>query len=314
MIESKTLGAAVGVQRQDVIDRSESISLPSLSNGVIVGRFKRGRLDQPFKVTLNNYKALLGYDPSNPSYLAVEDALRQGVSEVWVRRVGSSSVGKSSNGDPMTPRATMYTFTDTMFTPDVFESEYIEESDPFIWGNYAFKFIFETDSKRHEIIVARQAVFRSNIFDNSSSQGSLQGFISELIYSNVQLFDELMTRFIFGFMVNRFWAGQTPIQEISMSGMDRYNIEWYQHARQRQTMTYEISRHSFIDSISKLTITRASQAEIDKEMVGAGAQAGVRYKQYVDIENNGNDIVLTSQLKSIPDFTNGIEFPPVKFK
>ncbi|MDO5769037.1 MAG: hypothetical protein Q4P13_05990, partial [Psychrobacter sp.] len=69
--------------------------------GVIVGRFKRGRLDQPFKVTLNNYKALLGYDPSNPSYLAVEDALRQGVSEVWVRRIGSPIYAPQKICQPM---------------------------------------------------------------------------------------------------------------------------------------------------------------------------------------------------------------------
>lgn len=89
MIESKILGSAPGIQRQDVIDKSETTVLPSLTNGVITGRFKRGRMDKPFKVTSNNYKALLGHDPSNPSYLAVEDTFKRGVSEVSVLRVGT---------------------------------------------------------------------------------------------------------------------------------------------------------------------------------------------------------------------------------
>lgn len=89
MIETKTLGSAVGVQRGDVIDNSESTSLPSLANGVITGKFKRGRMDKPFKVTARNYRALLGYEPSNPSYMAVEDAFERGISEISVVRVGS---------------------------------------------------------------------------------------------------------------------------------------------------------------------------------------------------------------------------------
>ena len=88
MIETKILGDAVGVQRGDVIDKSETTVLPSLNNGVITGYFKRGRMDKPFKVTASNYKALLGHDPSNPSYLAVEDAFKNGVSEISVLRIG----------------------------------------------------------------------------------------------------------------------------------------------------------------------------------------------------------------------------------
>lgn len=88
MIESKILGAAVGIQRQDVIDKSETTVLPSVANGVIVGHFKRGRMDKPFKVTSENYKALLGHDPSNPSYLAVEDAFKVGAREISILRVG----------------------------------------------------------------------------------------------------------------------------------------------------------------------------------------------------------------------------------
>ena len=97
MIESKTLGSAAGIQYQGVIDKTETNSLPSLSNGVITGRFKRGRMDKPFKVTTSNYQALLGRDPMNPSYLAVEDAFKRGISEVSILRTGSSSA--SAGGD-----------------------------------------------------------------------------------------------------------------------------------------------------------------------------------------------------------------------
>ena len=98
MIETKILDAAVGIQRQDVIDKSETTVLPSLANGVITGHFKRGRMDKPFKVTAKNYKALLGYDPSNPSYLAVEDAFKNGVNELSILRVGQVGGGNGSGG------------------------------------------------------------------------------------------------------------------------------------------------------------------------------------------------------------------------
>ena len=99
MIETKILGDAVGIQRQDVIDNSETTVLPSLANGVIAGHFKRGRMDKPFKVTSANYRSLLGHDPSNPSYLAVEDAFKNGVSELSILRTGSTSGGAGAGGD-----------------------------------------------------------------------------------------------------------------------------------------------------------------------------------------------------------------------
>ncbi|WP_352309079.1 BspA family leucine-rich repeat surface protein [Psychrobacter sp. W2-37-MNA-CIBAN-0211] len=94
MIESKTLGHAAGIQYQGVIDQSESTSLPSLNNGVIMGRFKRGRMDKPFTVTPASYKSLLGHDPANKSYLAVEDAFKRGVTGINVLRVGSTDANK----------------------------------------------------------------------------------------------------------------------------------------------------------------------------------------------------------------------------
>ena len=96
MIESKILGSAVGIQRQDVIDKTESTVLPSLANGVFMGRFKRGRMDKPFKVTSDNYRNLLGHDPSNPNYMAVEDAFKRGIREVSILRIGGVGAPEQS--------------------------------------------------------------------------------------------------------------------------------------------------------------------------------------------------------------------------
>ena len=116
MIESKILGSAVGIQRGDVIDKSETTVLPSLANGVITGCFKRGRMDKPFKVTTANYQALLGHDPSNPSYLAVEDAFKLGVSEISVLRVGG--VGGGVGGGGGAPIQCTPTMQDILFNPN----------------------------------------------------------------------------------------------------------------------------------------------------------------------------------------------------
>lgn len=89
MIESNILGAAVGIQNQGVVDKTEGTSLPSTGNAVITGRFKRGRMDKAFVVTRDNFKALLGHDPSNPSYQVVEDVFARGVSEINILRVGA---------------------------------------------------------------------------------------------------------------------------------------------------------------------------------------------------------------------------------
>ncbi|WP_296405020.1 hypothetical protein [Psychrobacter sp.] len=90
MIETKVLTSAVGIQRGDVIDKTESTVLPSATNAVIIGRFKRGRTDRPFLVTYDNYAGLLGRDINNSNYLAVEDAFNTGISQLWIRRIGVS--------------------------------------------------------------------------------------------------------------------------------------------------------------------------------------------------------------------------------
>ena len=89
MIQSKILGEAAGIQYQGVKDESEVNQTGGLTTGYFVGRFKRGFMGKPFTVTKDNFQALLGYDPSNPDYLAVEDVFNRGVPSLQVLRVGS---------------------------------------------------------------------------------------------------------------------------------------------------------------------------------------------------------------------------------
>lgn len=101
MLNSKTLGRAVGIS-QDEVSGNTGPNVPSINpNGVIVGRFKRGRTDKPFKVNSINYKALLGEDRANPSYTIVEDAFIAGATELWILRIGDPII-KLSNGTEVT--------------------------------------------------------------------------------------------------------------------------------------------------------------------------------------------------------------------
>ena len=89
MIQSKILGEAAGIQYQGVKDESEVNQTGGLTTGYFVGRFKRGFMSKPFAVTATNFQALLGYDPSNPDYLAVEDAFSRGIPSLQVVRLGA---------------------------------------------------------------------------------------------------------------------------------------------------------------------------------------------------------------------------------
>lgn len=89
MIQTKILGDAVGIQYQGVQDKSETNNPSSISNGLIVGRFKRGFMGAPFRVNKDNYSAYLGFDAANPDFMAVQDAFRTGINELWIVRVGA---------------------------------------------------------------------------------------------------------------------------------------------------------------------------------------------------------------------------------
>lgn len=74
------------IQYQGIEDRSgRTGTYPVI--GVVVGYFRRGRFDKPMMITNENIRAKLGYEPTNPHYIAVQDVLSSGVSSVSVLRV-----------------------------------------------------------------------------------------------------------------------------------------------------------------------------------------------------------------------------------
>ncbi len=82
MNTTKILGEAVGIQRQDIIDRTEEQTADGLTGAVILGR-----LDAPIEIHQGNIRGQLGYDPKNPYYIAVQDCLDTGVLSVQVLRI-----------------------------------------------------------------------------------------------------------------------------------------------------------------------------------------------------------------------------------
>lgn len=84
---SKNLTNEVGIQFSDVRITDPS-SLDSLTiKPMIIGRFKRGRLDDVMLITQDNIRAVLGHEASNPDYQIVQDYLNTGVPSVYVFRV-----------------------------------------------------------------------------------------------------------------------------------------------------------------------------------------------------------------------------------
>ena len=87
MTVSKILQGQAGIQYGAVTDKSGADPRDSLNNVFFTGQFKRGRFDKPMKIHSGNVRAMLGYDPENKDYVAIEDALATGVPFVWVQRV-----------------------------------------------------------------------------------------------------------------------------------------------------------------------------------------------------------------------------------
>ncbi|SDB86947.1 hypothetical protein [Acinetobacter boissieri] len=85
---TKVLGEAVGIQWQGVQDHTQG--QPS-SNGVplLIGSFKRGRIDKPMIIHNGNIRSELGYEPDRSDYLAVQSMLDMGVPNVNVLRVAN---------------------------------------------------------------------------------------------------------------------------------------------------------------------------------------------------------------------------------
>ncbi|ENV14251.1 hypothetical protein F965_00494 [Acinetobacter schindleri NIPH 900] len=92
MNTSKILGEAVGIQWQGTKDKTQANLYSGLTQAIFIGRFKRGRTDKPMTITNSNIKAKLGYEPTNPDYIAIQDCLDAGVPSVLVLHVGSAVV------------------------------------------------------------------------------------------------------------------------------------------------------------------------------------------------------------------------------
>ena len=88
MNTTKILGEAVGIQSQGVVDRTETQTKVGLTSAIIIGLFKRGRVDRPMVIHNGNIRGQLGHEPNNPYYNAVQDCLDTGVPSVQVLRVG----------------------------------------------------------------------------------------------------------------------------------------------------------------------------------------------------------------------------------
>lgn len=75
-----------GVQNNGVTDgEQQSDGYPI--HGLIVGYFRRGRLDRSMTITNKNIRGMLGYDFQSPYYRMVQDALNEGASSVQVLRL-----------------------------------------------------------------------------------------------------------------------------------------------------------------------------------------------------------------------------------
>lgn len=85
------LGGRSGVQ-YDGIQIEEDANGVDLQNVLLVGEFKRGPFNRPFKVTKETMEAKLSFDYNNPYYTFLEDAFAHGAEYIWVMRVSREQV------------------------------------------------------------------------------------------------------------------------------------------------------------------------------------------------------------------------------
>ena len=87
-----SINYASGIKYNGSIDNTESTNNPNAMNGaVFIGMFKRGRSDKPMLIDSSNIRAKLGYDPTNPDYIAVQSAIDNGKRPVRVLRIANPS-------------------------------------------------------------------------------------------------------------------------------------------------------------------------------------------------------------------------------
>ncbi len=107
-----------GIQYQGVKDKSGSTGVFPVI-GLITGSFRRGRFDKPMTITNSNIRAMLGYDPTNPAYIAVQDALAQGVPSVQVIRIASGVDYEEPTQPELPPEDECDCESSSLFTPDL---------------------------------------------------------------------------------------------------------------------------------------------------------------------------------------------------
>ena len=88
----KVLGEAPNIQFSGVEDKSGTNPILGVTNGLISGTFRRGRLDKPMRITNANIRAELGCDKDSPFYQAVQNALDT-FDFVWVQRIATATGG-----------------------------------------------------------------------------------------------------------------------------------------------------------------------------------------------------------------------------
>lgn len=93
MNTTNILGEAVGVQYQEIQDHSETDVGSILTSALIIGRFKRGEVGRAMNIHQGNIRGMLGYDPKNLDYIAVQDCLDAGIPSVRVLRVAEAAIG-----------------------------------------------------------------------------------------------------------------------------------------------------------------------------------------------------------------------------
>jgi hypothetical protein len=99
------LGNEPGIQYQGVTDKTGSTGSASINN-ILIGKFKRGRLDRPMTITKANIRGMLGFDPKNLDYVAVQDALDTNIPSIQVLRVNGEPINNGNtgnNGDTVIP-------------------------------------------------------------------------------------------------------------------------------------------------------------------------------------------------------------------
>ena len=88
----------VGIQKRKIIDRTEVQTVQSITDATIVGQFRRGVLGEMI-IHQGNIRGELGYDPTNPDYIAVQSCLDAGIPSVKVIRIGGGENDTGGDGD-----------------------------------------------------------------------------------------------------------------------------------------------------------------------------------------------------------------------